>query len=168
MKAPVLATSAGAEARGVRLTPGDVYRAIERRYAIGGRFNLDAACSRQNCLVDSQHECWPDVGWDAFRDAWYGYAPRGSRERGSVFCNPPYGEIAKWMRRAWGQIRHGIAERVVFLVPARTSSAWYEYARVRGARIVNIRKRIKFLGGGNKNRPFEHSILVILESAMVV
>lgn len=74
-----------------------------------------------------------------------------------VFCNPPYGpEIPKFMIR-WKE-----AELAVYLVPARTDTAWFHDIALPHAKEIRfIRGRLKF-GESKNSAPFP-SMLVIFE-----
>lgn len=71
-----------------------------------------------------------------------------------VFCNPPYGDISKWLKR--GQE----AEVAVFLIPARTDTRWFHDMCLPFAKEIRfIRGRLKF-GNAVNSAPFP-SMLVI-------
>jgi phage N-6-adenine-methyltransferase len=74
----------------------------------------------------------------------------------TVFMNPPYSEVATWMRKAYGAAQEGAT--VVCLVPARTDTAWWhEYAMKSEIRL--IRGRLKF-GDADNSAPFPSAIVV--------
>lgn len=74
----------------------------------------------------------------------------------TVFMNPPYSEIAKWMRKAYGAAQEGAT--VVCLVPARTDTAWWhEYAMKSEIRL--LRGRLKF-GDSDNSAPFPSAVIV--------
>ncbi len=52
-----------------------------------------------------------------------------------VFCNPPYGDISRWLGRARE------AELCVFLIPARTDTRWFH------GLILPYAKEIRFIKG---------------------
>ena len=76
-------------------TPKGVYDALDAEF----HFDFDP------CPLDGSED-----GLATLFTEW-----RGRR----VFCNPPYGNIAAWLRR--GQD----ADLAVFLVPARTDTRWF-------------------------------------------
>lgn len=71
-----------------------------------------------------------------------------------IFCNPPYGpEIAKYLRKARE------AESAVYLLPARTDTAWFHKYCLQADDIRFIRGRLKF-GGSTNNAPFPSMIVI--------
>jgi phage N-6-adenine-methyltransferase len=74
----------------------------------------------------------------------------------TVFMNPPYSEVAEWMRKAYGAAQEGAT--VVCLVPARTDTVWWhEYAMKSEIRL--IKGRLKF-GDADNSAPFPSAIVV--------
>lgn len=78
-----------------------------------------------------------------------------------VFCNPPYGPgIAKWLERHWE------AEVAVYLLPARTDTAWFHELVLTFAKEIRfIRGRLKF-GDAKSGAPFP-SMIVVYEKEIV-
>lgn len=73
-------------------------------------FTLDAAASDENHLCDYYFT----LEHDGLAQSWVG-------ER--VWCNPPFSNIAAWVRKAW----ESDAELVVMLLPAnRTEQPWWQ------------------------------------------
>ena len=108
-------------------------------------FTLDAAASAENALLPT----FLTEADDALSRVW----------RGTVFCNPPYGqfELPKWVAKAREEAASGRA-LVVMLLPARTSSAWFhDYCGVAEMRF--IRGRLRF-HGAKSTAPFG-SVIVI-------
>lgn len=70
-----------------------------------------------------------------------------------VYCNPPYGRrIGRWLAKA------PEASLAVFLVPARTDTAWWHDYAMNATEIRFIRGRLSFNGKGRA--PFPSVILV--------
>jgi len=112
-------------------TPKGVYDALD------GEFHFDF----DPCPLDGSED-----GLATLFTEW-----RGRR----VFCNPPYGDIAGWLRRGRE------AELAVFLVPARTDTRWFhELVMPFASEIRFIRGRLKF-GHATNNAPFP-SMLVVM------
>lgn len=88
------------------------------------KFTLDAAATEQNKKCDAFCE-------DGLSDSW----------TEQVFCNPPYGDIMPWLKKAVHEIEIGNCTRAVFVLPADLSSRWGEF-------VVNNAKQIVFLVGG--------------------
>lgn len=71
-----------------------------------------------------------------------------------VFCNPPYGPgIEKWLRKS----REAVL--AVYLLPARTDTAWWHNWALLADEIRFVRGRLKFVGTAN-SAPFPSVILV--------
>ena len=71
-----------------------------------------------------------------------------------VFCNPPYGRtVGEWLAKARE------AELAVYLLPARTDTAWWHDHALQADEIRFIRGRLRF-SGLQKGAPFP-SVLVI-------
>lgn len=74
----------------------------------------------------------------------------------TVFMNPPYSEVAAWMRKAYGAAQEGAT--VVCLIPARTDTSWWhEYAMKSEIRL--LRGRLKF-GDAENSAPFPSAVVV--------
>lgn len=74
-----------------------------------------------------------------------------------VFCNPPYGDVTKWLERGRE------AALAVFLVPARTDTRWFhELVLPFASEIRFIRGRLRF-GGAVNNAPFPSMIVVMTQ-----
>ena len=78
-----------------------------------------------------------------------------------IFCNPPYGpQIRKWLERA------GEAAVAVFLIPARTDTAWFhELVLPRAKEIRFIRGRLKF-GNAQTGAPFPSMVVIFQQEAL--
>ncbi len=84
-------------------TPEPLFRMLEEKY---GPFTLDAAADESNAkcaeyFTESQ---------DGRIQPW----------RGRVWCNPPYRDLLKWVRHAYGETQAGRCEVAVLLLPAHT------------------------------------------------
>lgn len=71
-----------------------------------------------------------------------------------VFCNPPYGDITKWLERSRE------AELAVFLIPARTDTRWFH------GLILPYAKEIRFIKGrltfGDAKAPAPFPSMVVI------
>lgn len=74
----------------------------------------------------------------------------------TVFMNPPYSDVAAWMRKAYGAAQEGAT--VVCLIPARTDTAWWHDYVMKGE-IRLLRGRLKF-GDAENSAPFPSAIVV--------
>lgn len=126
-------------------TPDSVFLPLAEEF---GPFDLDVAASALNTKAklfytdedDALTKPWPGVVW----------------------CNPPYRQLLKWCEKAWSEIQEGNAKRVVMLLPAHTSTAWFHDYALAKARVVRfLRGRISF--GGTTGSPFWGSVVVVFE-----
>lgn len=75
---------------------------------------------------------------------------------GVCWCNPPYIEIEKWLRR--GEYFAMRGSTIVYLIPARTDTKyWWRYC-IKG-QIRFLKGRLKF-GTDNNSAPFPSAIIV--------
>lgn len=71
-----------------------------------------------------------------------------------VFCNPPYGDVTAWLRRA------GDARVAAFLLPARTDTKWFHELCLPHAKEIRfIKGRLRF-SGAKENAPFPSMVVV--------
>lgn len=75
-------------------------------------FTIDVAAAPHNTKCDRFY----DVAMDGLAQSW---------ANEMVWCNPPYSDIAPWVRKAWDQ--HNTARGIVMLLPAnRTEQQWWQ------------------------------------------
>ena len=75
-----------------------------------------------------------------------------------VFCNPPYGPgIIKWIRKSKE------AALAVYLLPARTDTAWWHGWALLAEEVRFIKGRLKF-GNSKNSAPFPSVVLVFRNS----
>ncbi len=83
--------------------------------------------------------------WDGCAMSWAGKR---------VFCNPPYGRgVDRWLAKARE------ADVAVYLLPARTDTAWFHDYALSADEIRFVRGRLKF-GAATNSAPFPSVILV--------
>lgn len=133
-------------------TPDWVYEWANYIY---GPFDLDAASSETNkrCMRFFTKED------DALTRAW---------DAKKVWCNPPYsikgGSILAWVNKAIKEVVDGNANRVCLLIPADSSTRYYERCYDNAMHIVKFKGRLKFKGAP-KNKPCPHpSMLVVFDA----
>lgn len=128
---------------------------LHRRFA----FTIDVAAASHNAKLPHY--------FDAFTD---GLTQPWAGER--VWCNPPFSDIAPWIRKAWAE--HGTTDVIVMLVPAnRTEQGWWqdliEPFRDRqacGLTTEFVRGRPRFIApgrteiGANERPPFGCCLLI--------
>lgn len=77
-----------------------------------GPFTVDVAAAEHNTKCARFY----DATTDGLAQPWTGE---------TVWCNPPYSEIAPWVRKAWAE--HVDATRIVLLLPStRTEQQWWQ------------------------------------------
>ena len=84
---------------------------------------------------------------------------------GRVFCNPPYSSIPEFIRRGLLSLSERTCELLVFLLPARTDTAWFHDYCLKADEIRFVRGRLKF-GGAKYNAPFPSMIIVFRQWAL--
>lgn len=112
-------------------TPPEFLFAAKRRLGIE-EFACDLAASRENAVCPEYY----DVQADALTRSWVfpTYA----------WCNPPYGNIAPWVERAWQSSQVG--GRIAVLVPAAVGSNWWRKWVHHKACVLLLNGRITFVG----------------------
>jgi phage N-6-adenine-methyltransferase len=76
----------------------------------------------------------------------------------SVFVNPPYSNIALWVKEAYEHHKH-TQSTVVMLIPSRTDTKyWHEYI-MKAKEIRFIKGRLKF-GNSKNSAPFPSCVVV--------
>jgi phage N-6-adenine-methyltransferase len=124
-------------------TPGDLFATLNAKH----NFTLDP------CATDDNHVC----------DKYYtreidGLTQDWSNE--TVFVNPPFSQISKWVEKAWVEmIVHNV--KTVMLLPARTDTKWFHnyIYNVENVSIEFLRGRLKF-GESKNSAPFPSMIVV--------
>lgn len=74
-----------------------------------------------------------------------------------AFMNPPYNEIAKWMKKAWEEYQKGCT--VVCLIPSRTDTRWWHEYCMKATDIRFVKGRLKF-DDQKFNAPFPSAVIV--------
>lgn len=126
-------------------TPQDVFDNLDAEF----HFNLDPCCTHENRKCENYYTK-EDNG---LKHSWGGY---------SVFCNPPYSNIAEWVEKCY---REGTKDNttVVLLIPSRTDTKYFHNFIYNRAEIRFIKGRLKF-GGHSNSAPFP-SMVVIFRGA---
>jgi phage N-6-adenine-methyltransferase len=77
-----------------------------------GPFSVDVAAAAHNARCTHFY----DRDTDGLAQDWAGE---------TVWCNPPYSDIAPWIRKAWAE--YTLTRRIVMLLPAnRTEQSWWQ------------------------------------------
>lgn len=121
-------------------TPQDFFDGLDKEFG----FELDVCATAENAKCDAYYT----KEQDGLVQAWH-------KAAAVCWMNPPYGrQIGAWMKKAYEESQKGAT--VVCLVPARTDTAWWHDYAMRGS-VRFVRGRLKFGGGGQKQRPFPFS-----------
>ena len=126
-------------------TPQEIFDSLNAEF----HFTLDAAATAEN------HKCerYYTAEQNGLKQSWGGE---------SVFLNPPYSQIAKWVEKAY---REGTKDNtvVVMLIPARTDTRYFHNYILHRSEIRFIKGRLHFNESKN-NAPFP-SMVVIFRGA---
>lgn len=122
-------------------TPQDLFDKLNTEFD----FNLDPCATDENHKCDlyfTQEQNGLDVSWGGH----------------SVFCNPPYSQIGKWVEKSY---REGCKDNtvVVLLIPARTDTRYFHNFIQHRAEIRFIKGRLKF-GESENSAPFPSMIVI--------
>lgn len=110
-------------------TPRAFIRAVESRF---GELGWDLACTEENRCAEFR------LSGDALQEDWNSLP-------GNLWCNPPFGDIAKWASKMADECR----ARPFFaflLVPASIGANWFsEHVRDRAV-VLGLSPRLTFVG----------------------
>jgi phage N-6-adenine-methyltransferase len=122
-------------------TPGDLFAKLNKEFL----FTLDVAATPDNAKCE---RCYT-AEQDGLSQPW----------TGRVWCNPPYGAaIAQWLEKGWESVQSGTCEVCVFLLPARTDTAWW-HRYCAPDKVRYFKGRLRF-GGSKSSAPFPSVLLV--------
>lgn len=114
-------------------TPPEFLAAVKHKLDIV-EFSIDLAADEQNTAADR----WYDQEQNALVQPWGGFG-------GWAWLNPPFGDLAPWVQRAWVTSREQGAQ-VALLVPAGVGSNWWRDWVHQKARVLLLNGRITFVG----------------------
>jgi phage N-6-adenine-methyltransferase len=136
-------------------TPDDFVRKLEREHLEGiAKFSLDPCASKDNHkapLYFTKED-------DGLRLNWEGH---------TVFCNPPYSQIKKWVKKCYEESRKE-GTQVCLLIPARTDTKfWHDYV-MKAEVIYLVKGRIKFDDGKEtkNSAPFPSAVVWFWNSGL--
>lgn len=138
--------------RDSRFTPPDFMANI---YSAFGEIDLDP-CANRLSPVTAKRRILPDEGGDGLVDDWSGRL---------AFCNPPFSEQLRWLRRALDQWRSGNVATVLCLVPCRTDSLFFHETLSVVADIYLLRGRVKFLSPDGRAQSTPFSLMLVMLGA---
>lgn len=121
-------------------TPQGLFDALNEEF----HFTLDP------CATDENAKCkmYYTASENGLEKSWAGHR---------VFCNPPYSEIQKCVKKCAGEAREGAT--VVMLIPARTDTRWFHDYIYQQAEIRFIKGRLRF-GDATNSAPFPSMIVI--------
>lgn len=108
----------------IRETPVALLRQLDAEFD----FTLDAAATHENAVCDTYYtETGLYEAVDGFRCLGQGCGLTGNWT-GSVWCNPPFSELERWVEKAWAEFRRvGGPRSIVMLVPGnRQEQGWWQ------------------------------------------
>lgn len=123
-------------------TPEALFQDLDKEF----HFDLDA------CATDENHKCeaYFTREQDGLEQNWEGH---------TVWCNPPYSQIKKWVRKCYYE-GHKPNTTVVMIVPSRTDTQWFQNYVLHRAEIRFINGRVRFVGPGTiANAPFPSALI---------
>lgn len=128
-------------------TPYWVYDRLNKRF----NFQLDPCANEDNFkCVD-----WYNKEINGLNQEW-------SVNYKSVFVNPPYSDIKKWVEKCYNESLNGCT--VVMLIPARIDTTyWHDYIFPYAKEIIFIRGRLRFNDCKN-NCTFPSAIIIFKKS----
>jgi phage N-6-adenine-methyltransferase len=120
-------------------TPLDLFQELDAEFG----FTLDAAATAENALCASYFTA-EDDGLD---QEW----------SGTVFCNPPYSQVAKWVEKAHRASLDGVT--TVLLLAARTDTRWWHGFVEGKAEYRFVKGRLTF-GSATNSAPFPSAVVI--------
>ena len=128
-------------------TPQHIFDELNNEF----EFDLDV------CANESNHKCddYYSIEDDGLSKDWSGRR---------VFCNPPYSNIAEWVKKAFYETKNDNT-LVVLLIPSRTDTKYFQNYIYNRSEIRFIKGRLKFDNSKN-SAPFP-SMIVIFRGAEV-
>lgn len=147
MNKEALFTSARTEKEDSRdqwLTPLWLFDLLNQEF----KFDLDPAATIDNTLCDR----WFTKVDDGLSQPWIAE---------SVFVNPPYSQMKKWVEKSYHEVNFRNTDRVVMLVAARTDTkAWWNYIRWGEVRFLKGRLKFEHPNGAKYSAPFPSAVVI--------
>ena len=118
----------GLRVAGEWFTPPDLFAEILERF---GPFTLDVAADELNAKCAEYFT----AEQDGLKQPWHG----------RVFCNPPYQNLIRWVKKAHDETRRPDGPEIaVLLLPAHTSTAWFHDYALPHAELYWVRGKRRF------------------------
>lgn len=132
-------------------TPPELYQAGLRMAKIFTGFACDVCCSREN--ITAYHH-FIEGETDGLKADWYDFN----------WCNPPYNECNKWIKKAYEEQQKG--NYTVMLIPVRTETKyWHDYILFNDfVEIKWLRKGYRFINPDTKEYMgvFKNALALVL------
>ena len=125
-------------------TPPDFFRALDQEF----HCTVDVAAQPDNALCSRFYT----PAQDGLAQSWAGEV---------CWCNPPYREAGRWVRKAAAESQAGVT--VVCLLPASTDTQWWHTWVIPYAEIRFLSRRLKF-SGSKINAPFPCAVVIFRPS----
>lgn len=123
------------------LTPIETYQLLNDEF----KFDIDVATEKHNPLKTERFFTEKD---NSLTKEWHG----------QVWLNPPYSNIADWVKKAFTEFKRDNNRNIVMLIPARTDTKYFHRYIAPYAEVRFIKGRLKFNDKGSAPFP---SIVVI-------
>ena len=141
------------------VTPQKLFDRLNKEFGIG----LDVCATEENTKYKKYYTKNSDgLGQNWLQDL---ETPIGF-VWGSIWCNPPYSQINKWVEKAYCEFKKfgGSFYKIILLLPARTDTKWFHKYIYKNpnCEIRFIKGRLKFSNSKN-SAPFP-SMIVIFRS----
>tara|TARA_R110000824_G_scaffold52075_2_gene144807 strand:- start:6531 stop:7013 length:483 start_codon:yes stop_codon:yes gene_type:complete len=108
-------------------TPANFYEKLNRKF----KFTLDPCCTKLNNRCAKYYT----IEEDGLTKSW---------AKETVFVNPPYSDVGKWVKKAYTESTNNGAV-VAMLIPSRTDTKyWHDYIMTSASAIYFIKGRLKF------------------------
>ena len=122
-------------------TPRIIFGQLDMEF----HFNLDPCCTERTRKCENYFT--PEQ--DGLKQSWAGY---------TVFCNPPYSNVAEWVKKAFEETKNKNTT-VVMLIPSRTDTKYFHKYIYHRSEIRFIKGRLKF---GNAKNPAPFPSMVVI------
>jgi len=128
-------------------TPEDFYNKLKNKF----KFTLDPCSTHENHKCDKYYTMEDDGLSKSWQDE-------------IAFVNPPYGDIGKWVKKAYEESTQNNAI-VVMLIPCRTDTKyWHDYVMKGASKIFFVKGRLRFQNNGAQKKtnaaPFPSVVVV--------
>ena len=124
-------------------TPRSFFDKLNRMF----NFTLDPCSTDDNHKVQ-KHYTKED---DGLSKSWAGE---------TAFVNPPYSDVAAWVRKAAEESRKGDTT-VVMLIPSRTDTKyWHDYIMREASCVYFVKGRLRFESNKKNTAPFPSAVVV--------